>query len=223
VASRSTTWFPLAALLLAACDEPSAAEKPSDWPPGTVVAVDHVPISVDEVDEASVWIELIDPKSSGPQLRRLALTNVSLPRALSQAMAPEAWLAARSDAQAAFERLRAGRWTGPPKPDGAVGEIVEGSWQELSIVAWGHALSAPVGEWSEPVDDVGRFLLLKLIERQDLPHSAALRVKVDVLEFPYLPDDADVEAAKDDHHLTIVDLAWREIVPERTQYRMGAR
>jgi len=44
--------------LLAACEE--AAADP--WPPGTVLAVDDVPIALDEVDRASVWIERIDPK-----------------------------------------------------------------------------------------------------------------------------------------------------------------
>jgi hypothetical protein len=211
-----TGWIALL-VLAPACDEPQAVEDGPTWPLGTAVAVDDIPISIDEVDQASVWVERIEPRSSGPQLRRLALTNVSLPRAVAQAMAPREHARARSEAGEALAALRAGTWSGP------AGEVVEGNFQALSIEVWGRALDMPLGEWSDPIDDIGRFLLVKLLEREDLPHTAALRVKIEVHAFPYLPEDADVEAAKERHRLTIVDPAWREIVPELDQYRMGAR
>ncbi len=217
MALPSASLIPVLALVLAGCDKPPA------WPPGTVVAVDDVPITLDEVDRASVWIERIDPKSSGPQLRRLALTNVSLPRALAEAMAPKERARAEREAHEALAELRGGTWSAPLGADGAIGEFVSGTWKDLSISSWGLAADLPVGEWSEPLDDAGHFLIVKLLERTHLPHTAALHVRVDVLAFPYLPEDADIEGAKDRHRLTIVDPAWREIVPERIQYRMGAR
>ena len=203
----------------------SAARARADWPAGTVLAVDGVPITAEDVDRASVWIERIERPSTGPQLRRLALTNVVLPRVLAGLLAPEQRERALASASEAVRRLRAGTWTDARLPEGATRERMTGSFQDLGIVAWGAGMDlAQEGAWSDPVEDAGRFLVLRRLSRRDGPVPMTTVVELDALAFPYLPTDsapALVEDAKDHHRLTIVDPAWRAIVPERIQYRMG--
>ena len=199
---------------------PEEARAPArDWPAGTVVAVDEVPVSLDEVDLASVWIERIEPGAAGRQLRRLALTNVSLLRALAEAAAPEERLAARAEAEAQIERLRAGQ-TGPPTAEGGYGEVADGNWQLLGIPLWGRAFDWIEGEW-HLIEEPGRFLVARRLARADQPHPTATSIRVDSFAFPWLPEGFDLDASMEEHRLTIVDPEWREIVPERTQYRMG--
>jgi hypothetical protein len=208
--------------LLAGCGGGAPEAADPDWPEGTVVTVDDIPILLDEVDAASVWIERIDPKVTPRQLRRLALTNVSLPRAVAEAMAaPGAREEARARALEALEQLRSGTWPEPPGEDGGYGDVDEGNWQLFGIPLWGRALDLPQGEWSGPIEEPGRFLVVRVLGRTDMPHTTAIVLKLDALAFPYLPEGSSVELAMDEHRMTIVDPEWYELVPERTQYRMG--
>ena len=126
----------LAAALLAACDQPgnepessetpgsevhAAPEATRDWPAGCVLAVDDVPIFEEDVDRASAWIAMIEPQAAAPQLRRLALTNVVLPRVLAGFVAPEARAQALQEAEAQLALLRGGLFTGVPDKEGALG------------------------------------------------------------------------------------------------------
>ena len=207
-----------------AADAPKAAAQAKTWPPGTVLAVDELPIGAEEVDAVSVYTERIEPHSSAPQLRRLALTNVVLPRALSRLMAPEARERARRDADEMLAKLKRDPPMPSTKEDGAYGEIVTAGFTQLGIVPWGVAMDLGDGAWSDVIEEVGRFVILKRIAKIDGPLPMATQVKVDALAFPWLPLETlrvDVEAEHDKHKLTIVDPAWSDIVPEWIQYRMG--
>jgi hypothetical protein len=202
---------------------PSGAAPPdAAWPPGTVLAVDGAPISVDEVDLASAWIARIEPQAAGRQLRRLALANVALPRLVAELSAPEERARARAEAEAQLARLLDGGLAGPPGADGGLGTRFEGTWQELGIPLWGQAIDWPVGEW-RLIEEPGRFVVARRLRSEDHLHPMALVLSLDAFAFPYLPQGFDLAAAAERHRLTIVDPAWREIVPELTQYRMGAR
>jgi hypothetical protein len=207
---------------LAACERDP---PPKSWPPGTVLAVDEVPIGVDEVDLASVYVQRIEPAASPAQLRRQALANVALPRAIAAAIAPEERREARRQAEAKLAELRTGV-VGPPKPDGAYGELRTAGWTELGIVSWGVATDLADGEWSEVIEEIGYFTVLRRLERHEAPVPMATRVTVDTFVFPWLDPPTlhqQVESAYDRCRLTIVDPQWRAIVPELTQHRMGAR
>lgn len=225
--TRVAAAFALASVVLAFafdCGDTNGAQATVSWPVGTVLAVDDVPINVEEVDHESIWIQPIEPGVSAPQLRRLALTNIVLPRLISRLMAPSEHTAARQEADETLARLRAGEFVGPPNPEGGVGTRITGGWQELGIVAWGVALELEDGAWSEVVEDCGRFFVLRRLKRIEGVMPIATRVEVDLFSFPWLPleDLRDsVDRAHAEHALTIVDPEWKAIVPELIQYRMG--
>ena len=217
----------LAAGIPAGCSEASeegAQAVARDWPAGTVLAVDDLPISADEVDAASGWIERIERTASGDRLRRLALTNLVLRNKVAQILAPEAREKALAEARAAHKQLRDGTWVGPPGPDGRFGELKSGDFRVLSIPAWATGMDLAEGEWSEPVEVPGQFLLVRRLALRPSPVPLGIELDLDVLAFPYLDPtraEAEVEAAYDRVRLTIVDPAWRTLVPELLQYRMG--
>jgi hypothetical protein len=193
------------------------------WPQGTAVAVDDLPISIDQVDADSVFVERIEPAAAAPQLRRLALTNISLPRVLARALDPGEHARVRAEAMAAHAQLVAGRFPRPPQPDGALGDVVRGGFSELGLVVWGTAMDLAHGQWSEVVEEPGRFVLLRLLARHDAPVPMATVVEIDALVFPWIDlatAPQDIEAAFDRHELTIVDPAFESIVPELIKIRM---
>jgi hypothetical protein len=207
---------------------PSAGAGERSWPSGVVMAVDDVPIEAQDVDRASAVVQLIEPGASSSQLRRLAFSNIVLPRAVARAMAPQKREAALREAQEKLAALRSGADQSPTKPDGAIGIYAEGQFPELGLVTWAAALELEDGVWSDPLEDSGSFALVRRLWRRDGPVPRATVVAVDVLRFDWLDPDPlarrkDIDAAIDVHRLQILDPAWREIVPELIQYRMGAR
>lgn len=215
-------------LALAACDDEPPATTPGSAPApkfgaGVALAVDDVPIEAHEVDRITVYVERIDPAASPAHLRRLALTNVVLPRTVARVMAPEACAKAKAEAQALREQLASGNYPGPVAPDGTIGEVAEGGWTELGIESWGVAFDLAEGQWSEVIEEVGLFLVLRRLERHDGPVPTATRFKVEAFRFPWLPLETlkgDVDAAYDSHRLVVVDPAWADYVPTVTQHRM---
>ena len=223
------------ALALGACapsDAPAAeqgaaqaAETRADWPAGTVLAVDDVPILAAEVDAATVPVQRIERRAVDAQLRRLALTNIVLPRLLTRLLAGEERARALSEARDALARLRAGEWVGPPL-EGRYGELRSGNFNRLGLELWSAGQDLAEGEWSEPIEQAGSFLLARRLELRPSPVPIGAELDLDVLAFPFVDEStyaADLEAAYDRHRLTVVDPAWRELVPELLLYRMGAR
>lgn len=220
------------AFVAAACEpsaEPTSAAPPQvparTWPAGTVLAVEDVPILAEEVDQASVIVQRIERRAVDAQLRRLALTNVVLPRVLTQLVAGERRAAALAEAQAALARLRAGEWVGPPA-DGLYGEARGGSFHRLGLSLWAAGTDLPEGLWSEPIEQDGCFLLARRVALRPSPVPLGVEVDLDVLAFPFVDQATralELEEAYDRYRLTVVDPAWRELVPELLQYRMGAR
>lgn len=221
----------LAALAGLGCDPtPGASPQPSvtqpNWPAGVVMAVGSRAISAEEVDLASVWIQSIEPGASPAHLRRLTFTNVILPRAVAHELDPAGRERALEQARARLAELRSGGAVGPLTPDGVLGERLEGPWTKLGLPAWGTLLDAPDGEWSEPIEDAGSWILMRRLGRREGATPAATVLSVDALRFDWLDPAtrrASIDAAMDQLQLTIVDPAWREVVPELIQHRMKAR
>ncbi len=202
--------------LVAACaDEPAAGESGASWPPGTVVAVDGQPVLAAEVEPVARAIGELYPQYTEPHRRRLALTNVNLPRAAARARFP----AEREAARAACERAR-------DDGDAVAGaREVEADWKGLGLDLWIAARGLEIGAWSEPLELVGRFARLRVRARSSESDPRAQRVALSLVEFPYagIPgsdlDDTVAEALAQSR-LEIVDPDWSSAVPEEWKYRM---
>jgi len=210
-----------AAGLLLACPEPTQARA---WPEGTLLAVDEIPISSEELAADVATIVLIEPQWNDTQLKRLAFNSIALPRALARARATaEARDKARAELDVLHARMLQDRQFGPPTSAGVLGQERAGSWMKVGPVAWGAAFQLQPGEWSEVLEEPGAFLRVRLLERLDAPVPAAVGLRLDVLAVPFgdalsskPPDDEELGK----HRLTIVDPKWEAIVPERTKYLM---
>lgn len=213
----------LLALLLGACSDGSAAPA-ATWPEDTVLAVGELPILAAEVDRDTVPISLIEPAATTAQLRRLALNHLTLPRSIGRMLAGRRWQEARELADKTRRELLAGTLPGPMPEGGPSDRVLEGGFGTIGLAIWGAAFELAPGEWSPVVEEAGAFHLVRLIERHAAPRPAEVRVKVALLDFPYLEKRADrneIEEAMDRTRLLIVDPSWRTVVPEHTQYRMG--
>ena len=209
------TWAVPAVLLTCQACEPGEPEpSPGEWPPGAVLAVDGLPILAEEVDVVARAIGELYPAHTQPHLRRLALTNVVLPRAATRTRYTTARQEALVRCRAARARLAEGA---------AELAEVEGDWRELGLDLWSTVRDREPGRWSEPIELIGRWALVRLDEvRTDAAGREILALTQ--LEFSY-PDPLDavgaVDAAIDAARLTIIDAAWAETVPEMWQRRMA--
>jgi hypothetical protein len=212
-----------AAALFGACDDSPAARS---WPPGTLLAVDDVPITSEDIGLDVSTVLLIEPQWGDAQLKRLAFNNIALPRALARAsVSPKSRDEARRALDERYARTVEGKQFGPVASSGALGEERSGTWTQVGIVAWGAAMLLQPGEWSEVIEEPGSFLRVRLLERDDPSVLAATSMRIDVLASDYIAPAArkpvDDEALST-HRLSIVDPAWQAIVPERTKYLMRA-
>ncbi len=214
----------LAALVViaaASCGPSEPVAAPTQWPAGTALAVDDVAISTAEIDTDSVYVERIEPSAAAPQLRRLALRNMTLPRVIARMMAPEQHAAARRAAQAALAQLRAGTY--PVGTDGNYGVVLNGNWEYLGLNLWGAAMDLADGAWSDVIEQPGHFCVARQLARIDGPVTMATQLELDVLTFAWMDAAnaaARIEAEHERHVLTIVDPQWNAIVPELLKNRM---
>ncbi len=228
---RFGAWGTAVLLTLGACDpaaEPSApppivAPEPT-YPDGTVLAVDGEPIRADDVDWIADAIGELYPHYVPSQLRRLALTNVVLP----------IWAIRARDAEArgaALEACRAARAT--VGADGATenGAPHAGGVHALGIDLWVSARRLEAGVWSEPIELIGRWALVRVESTEPGESGQGEWLELTVQMFPFLdlsyPGATDantsIEDAIDAAVLEIVEPAWRELVPEAFLFRMRER
>lgn len=205
-------------------EPPSLEPAPSAWPEGTVLAVDDVPLAGAEVEQVAAAIGELYPAYVTAQNRRLALTNGFLDRLAvhSRDRAERARALARcEEARAAIPRQ------GDP-PD--VQRLAGGFEQFHDLPFWALARALPIGEWSGPIELVGRWVLVRLDRYEPSRQVADEWVEVSYLAFPFLDLSyrADVDPSRsvrdavDSARLTFVDPAWSEYVPIEWKHRMGA-
>lgn len=196
-------------LFLGCAPEQPPLPHPSSTPaPGTVLAVDGLPLRAGEVEPLCADIRALYPEYSLVHARRLALTNEFLPRLAGRAREPQGWQRARMECERAGERL-----------DALDPAAEEGAFAGLGLSLWSAARHLPIGEWSAPVELAGRWLRLRLDERIERADPREERLRVSVLEFPFLEPMA-LEEAIDRAHLTVFDPDFAEAVPEAWKHRM---
>jgi len=199
---------PALLLLVLGCVPEEPAVPSSAPPPGTVLLVDGLSLGADEVAPLCTDIQALFPEYSTVHARRLALTNEFLPRLAARAGDPQGWQRARTECEGAAARLD----TLVPRSD-------EGAFHGLGLGLWSAARHLPIGEWSAPVELAGRWLRLRLDERVERADPREERLRLSVLEFPFL-DPMAVEQAIDRAHLVIVEAEFGEAVPEAWKHRM---
>ena len=204
-------------LWLAACSQDGAASPAVAWPAGTVLAVDGVPVLAAEVEPIAAAIAELYPENTRPHCLRLALTNVNLPRAALQSR----FAKERAGAREACVRARASL-----ADDASPASELEGDWRALGLDLWSAARKLELEQWSEPIELVGRFALVRL-DRRTGGDARGERLALRVLELPYAAQGEDPQTTiantLDASRLTIVDPAWNEFVPEQWKYRMRGK
>jgi hypothetical protein len=198
------------------CGGGVTAETPPSYPPGTALAVGGLPIPAAEIERAAEAVRLIYPDRSPSFQVTQALQTLVLPRAALRPAYPEERAAARASCEAALRAVRAGDV--PPL------EPHTGTWAELSLILWDAARRLAPGTWSEPIERVGGFSLVELVERGGFEASPAEEVlTIRVLDFGYLPagfETRDLDPAMSAARLEVVDPAYDDLVPERLRYQM---
>ncbi len=209
------------------CDRPDpvppATEQPA-FAPGVVLAVDGIGIEGSDLEPLEEALAEIYPDYTLPHLRRLALTNVHLPRAVVHSRFEDPRRESRAQADRALASLA--DYQGPgAEPDWTDfdGERSqqEGGWQDLGIELWSAARGQPVGAWVGPFDLIGRWTLVRVdaIEGE----GARARVRLSRVDFRYLPATTvprDIDRLIDRSKLTILSPEWEDYVPESWKYRM---
>jgi hypothetical protein len=210
------------ALLAACAPDAPATPTPVTWPAGTVLVLNQTPISADEVDEVASIVARLQPQRALPYLRRMALTNVVLPRAAAR----EAFGPGRQSALAVAEAWRAAleRDATPPAPIATPeAQIAEGGYEAAGMEVWNWALDCPLGVWSEPIEAVGTWRLARVLERAPGRWPSDVVLKLDLRTFPWGDPQnllQDVEHQLDHSKLTFVDEDWRDLVPTAWQRRL---
>lgn len=203
---------------------PSAPEAP----PGVALRVDGLDVHAGEVDALAELVGELHPEYTLNQRRRIALSEVLLPRTAARASRPTERGQALERAEAARAELPAlDGDTGWSPPEGARVYRLRGIWKEVGgLDLWGFARALEPGAWSTPFERIGTFDLVRLRSLQPGKTPALEVLDVDVVTFPYLPEGTSLEeldAIVDGATLAIVDPAWEEIVPESFKYRMRGK
>jgi hypothetical protein len=213
-----------ATLTGSACERSTPATPAPSWPAGTVLALNGRPITAAEVDRVGSGFALMEPNDSLAQLRRLALTNVIIPRIAAADANPER----RSEMGALAESYRAALVAGtmPPGPlAGPMEEERKGRLFALGLEVWNFALDAEIDRWSPVLETVGAYEIARVKKRMPGPSPGWTEFTVGVFDFPYVdgPDPRRaIDEAIDRSRLVFVDDSWREVVPAAWIYRLHA-
>lgn len=202
---------------LAACGTREERSQPA-WPAGTVLALGDRPIGAAEVDEAAGCIAQLQPRDSIDQLRRVALTNIVLPRCAAQAIDPEARSQAAKRAGELQRALAAHAEPQDPRP-----EERKGAMLDLGLELWSALMALEPGQWTPVVETAGCFQIAQLKAKGTAPLPGLVELTAEVYAFPYLPaEDAHdrIQAQLDRSRLVYVDESWRALVPIAWQHKL---
>jgi hypothetical protein len=203
---------------LVGCNGGGAGETPSPvtpavtHPAGTVLAIDGLPITAEEVDRWLPFMRLLEPDKVTAHHRRLALANVVLPvkaaTALDRAAHEEAYRAAQQLRNLAVE-------LDSMPSEGAVVDYAEGDWSRVGLADWAIASELEVGEWSPVYETVGGFAFLRLIERPaELTGLSQVRFhRAHVFFFEPEGSKTLVDQALRSLPIEVVDPEWEALVP----------
>ena len=208
----------VALVALCACTDQSL--KATAPPEGAVIGVGPNWILAEEVDRWVDTVALLEPTETRPSWRRKALTNVVLPSKIAALLVPAERQLARDQAERALQGLRAQGALPEDFPEplkSATGDVYE-----VGLGRWIMARGLPLGEWSEILEEVGTFLIMRVLEAPDAadwqPNTA---IRIEYVHVPYLrPEDQPallVEQAREQIRIWAVTPEWEWILPQYYQ------
>lgn len=177
-----------------------------------------VSIFAADVGRIAGWIELFDPGKVPADYKRRALTAVLL----QDAAVASRFAAERTVARAAAE-ARLGELTAAPEA-APEAQTAEGGWSALGLVLWGATRSLPLDTWAGPIEDTGRFLLVRPTAAFPSELPGADEFRLEAIEFPFVPPDFDAESLQatiEAATLTIIDPKYGDLVPAIWRYWMS--
>jgi hypothetical protein len=210
--------LPAILALSIACGRVPVTNAPREWPSGTVLALNGVPITQEDVDEVAGWYAMLEPQFALPHLRRLAVSNVIFPKWAARTAEPDR----RSEAQAAARQALDACRAGSPPAEPAL-RASDGNWREIDLTIWRSALDTEPGAWTDVIESPGCFHVARVEERKSGRTPRETMFVLSVLDFPYLDatkGPVALDEAIDRSHLVFIDPAWHDVVPTLWQHRM---
>ncbi len=194
---------------------PSAQEPPAqEWPEGTVLVVEGVPITAAEVDFWLPIYSMLEPTKSEHAIRRYIITNYNLPVAVGTLADPEGRERARAELQNTLDVLKRGQEAPVEGPQ--VQRIHDTFKSDMGLDRWGMAKLTPDGEWSEAFETLGGFTAVRLVGAPDpwLPNSV---ITVEHITVDYIPSPAEarefVTEAFKAVDVQVIDPEWERYIP----------
>ncbi len=200
----------------------SQADQSPTWrkqvlAPDTLIArVDDLEIFSDQVEALADSLGRINPAFTRIKLRREALISWLLPRLAVASDLVKARAQALKSARRERERLVA--------EDGSGSRHLEGGLEELGFELWHLISTLNVGDWSEPIEVSGRWLVMRVTRNDTRLDVTQENHAVDIVEFGYLPDNwsnQDLVEAQERALLTIVEPSFEEVIPRFVKLRMS--
>ncbi len=209
-------------LCLAACadgntppqEDPTASKPQSqDLPEGTVLVVEGLPITREDIDRWLPIYSQLEPAKSQHAIRRYVLTNYCLPVTVGALADPEGRAQAREQVEATLRALKDGNEA--PMEGPQVQRIHDTFKSEMGLDRWGVAQETPRGEWSEVFETLGGFTAVRLVGAPDpwLPNS---EITIDHITVDYIPVEQSREFVFDalkEVDIQVIDPEWERYLP----------
>jgi hypothetical protein len=187
-----------------------------------VLVLDEIPIRAEDVDRVGEAFAILEPQDTPLQLRRLALTSTIFPRLAAMGIDPKRRAEAEALAKSYLRSLESGEL--PPGPLPGPMEIERtGTFREIGIELWRAGLELEPGCRSAVLETPGSFHILRVKSRKEGSLASLTRLTIGAFDFPFVQVEtarADIEAALDRAHLSILDPGWRDAVPAAWRYRL---
>ena len=181
-----------------------------------------MPIRAEEVDAVGSAYAILEPMDTPLELRKLALTGSIFPRIAARSIDEKRRAEAEEQAKTYLRALEAGTL-----PEGPLAGPIEigrtGNFRDLGFDIWRAAIELEPGPWSGVLETPGAYHLLRVKSRKEASLAGMTTLTIGAFDFPFVQVEtarADIEAALDRSHLTIVDPEWRDAVPAAWRYRL---
>lgn len=209
-------------ICLAACGESESADESEtsnemsvtqDLPEGTVLLVEGLPITREDIDRWLPTYSALEPAKSKHAIRRFILTNYCLPVTVGAVADPEGRKRARQKIEATLTALKAGE---PAPVEGPQVQRIHDSFKsKMGLDRWGVAKETPLGEWSEVFETLGGFTAVRLLgaPEQWLPNS---EITIEHITVDYIPEDESrefVTEALKAVDIQVIDPEWERYIP----------